>query len=146
MSNIEKVLSAVAIAALSSTASVAHAEETAKEGRPALAAAGATIFSLSYIASAAYASMGYESVDATESNRAPLFIPWGGPLAMLSKHPTAAETGMYIADSVVQLGGAAMFVAGMIHTVPVSKKGESSILIAPIVSPHAALAFVGGTF
>jgi len=146
MSSIEKLLAAAAIAALSSRASVARADGPERAGRPPLAAAGATIFSLAYIASAVYAADGYSAVDATESDRARLFIPWGGPIAMLWKHPTAIEAGMYIADSVVQLGGAAMFVAGLIPTSDAWKYERSSIVVAPIVSPHTAGAFVGGTF
>jgi hypothetical protein len=83
-----------------------------------LVSAGATLFALSYLGSAAGATTSYDTDDETASSRAALWIPAIGPFLVMGDTKSASADVLLALDGLAQIGGLTMFVYGL--ALPVS--------------------------
>jgi hypothetical protein len=116
-------------------------------------AAGASVFTVAYLAAVLGATTGYPSVDTDESDRGVLFVPVVGPfIALGSRHDERVGV-LYALDGAVQTGSLALFVLGLAVSPPAHVRvlGGSqgpcwSVSIVPRIGVGMSGAAVTGTF
>ncbi len=77
-----------------------------------------------------------------------LFLPLAGPFIALATHETTvADSAMLVIDGIGQVGGLAMFIAGLASEQPyVRRVHEGGVTVTPLVGTGHAGAMVHGTF
>ena len=114
-----------------------------------LTAGGATLFALSYLASALAATTAYEGDASQTSSRGLLWIPAAGPFMMLGS-ATAAGGALAVLDGLAQLGGLTMFAWGLATpssaSSPADHETRPAVSIAPVVIAGASGAMLTARF
>jgi hypothetical protein len=118
--------------------------------RPAAVWGGASLFALTYVASAFSATTGYTADDGTTSSRAAMWVPLVGPFVTLGSTRPAGEDALLVLDGLAQLGGLTLFVYGLTAStpavVPRDASGRVTLSIAPRVDRRDTGASIVGTF
>jgi hypothetical protein len=100
---------------------------------------GASLFALSYLASALAATTGYSTDDGTSSSRTPLWVPAIGPFVMMGNTSSAGADILLAVDGLAQIGGLTMLVYGLASPKTSRAGGEATaplaFSIAPLVAP-----------
>lgn len=78
-----------------------------------LAWAGASLFALTYLASALVATTGYASASDTDTPRAALWVPAAGPFIMMGRVKAAGQDALLVLDGLSQVAGLTLFVYGL---------------------------------
>jgi hypothetical protein len=111
---------------------------------------GATLFTLSYIASAVGATTGYDDDAGTTSSRAVLWVPVVGPFVWMGSTSSAGWNILLALDGLTQIGGLTLFVYGIATSprpTPVrSAPTALTLSVSPLVAPGASGAALFGTF
>jgi hypothetical protein len=110
--------------------------------------AGASIFALSYLASAFSATTGYMADDGTMSARTPLWVPAVGPFVMMGSTSSAAADVVLAIDGLAQIGGLTMFVYGLRapRAAHVDTQSGPHVSVAPLVAHRVSGATLVLTF
>jgi hypothetical protein len=116
--------------------------------RSELVWAGASVFALSYLASALSATTGYTADDGTLSARTPLWVPAVGPFVMMGSTRSVAADVILAVDGLAQIGGLTMFVYGFgVPSAPrVDTQSGPRVSVAPLVAHHVSGATLVLTF
>jgi hypothetical protein len=118
--------------------------------RPAAVWGGASLFALTYVASAFSATTGYTADDGTTSSRAAMWVPLVGPFVTLGSTRPAGEDALLVLDGLAQLGGLTLFVYGLTAStpaiVPRDASGRVTLSIAPLLDRRTAGAGLMGSF
>ncbi len=116
-------------------------------GRP-IVWIGATIFTLSYIASALVATTSYHSDTADTTPHGALWIPVVGPFIVMGKSSGAGPEILLALDGAAQIAGLTLFVYG--QTTPKSPRAddtpEVTVSVAPLVARGTGGASVFAAF
>jgi len=107
--------------------------------RAGLAIAGAVVFVVSWVPALAITATTRDSCDSQSCRDGLLLlsIPVFGPLR-LAGHETSQHDALYVLWGLVQAGGIAMLVAGLIGHDVSADTNKSRVAIIPTASPHAA--------
>lgn len=111
---------------------------------------GATIFSLSYIATALVATTSYTSDSADTTPHGALWIPVVGPFIVMGKSSGAGHEFLLALSGAAQIAGLTLFVYG--QTTPKSAQrpddagARATVSIAPLVAPGTGGASVFAAF
>jgi len=148
-----RALSVVVLASLLLPSS-AHAQTvtTAPDERPGartLIWTGASIFAASYLSSAIGATTSYDDPAGTVSSRGFLWIPMAGPFMLMGSVQGAGWDTLLALDGAAQIGGLALFVAGVAlkHLRPRSADPSAvTLTVSPLVARGASGAALSGTF
>jgi hypothetical protein len=131
-------------------APVPSAYRTTPRGRKGFVVAGATLFTLTYLASAIGATTGYVHDADTISNRGMLWIPAVGPFIMMGNTSSAAGNVFLVLDGLAQVGGLTMFVYGLLApktlVVPDAASSAARISLVPILTSRSTGAALVGKF
>jgi hypothetical protein len=92
---------------------VESAEAKTSRREAPLAQVGASLFALTYLASALVAATGYDSTSGTDTSRAALWIPAVGPFIMLGSVKAAGQDALLVLDGLSQVAGLTLFVYGL---------------------------------
>jgi len=104
-----------------------------------LAQAGASLFALTYLASAFVAATGYESGSGTDTSRATLWIPAVGPFITMGSVKAAGQDALLVLDGLSQVVGVTLFVYGL-------EAKPSAVSVAPSAAHGAPGAALFATF
>lgn len=111
---------------------------------------GASLFALSYLASAISATTGYSTDDGLTSDRAVMWVPAVGPFVMMGTETSASSEVLLALDGLAQIGGLTMFVYGLASSKPMhtTSDGRSALRlsVAPLVTRSASGATLRVTF
>jgi hypothetical protein len=112
--------------------------------------AGAALFALPYLASAAVATTGYTSDAATDSARGVLWAPVVGPFVWIGSSGSAAADVFLVLDGLAQLSGLSMFIYAIATPravlTPDKPEGAATITIAPVFARGVSGAALVGRF
>jgi hypothetical protein len=118
--------------------------------RTPLVWAGASLFALSYVASAYSATTAYQANDGTTTSRTVMWVPLVGPFILLGSTHAAGNDALLVLDGLAQIGGLTLFVYGLTSTASVAAPREATrsatISLAPLVDRRTAGASVTATF
>jgi hypothetical protein len=111
---------------------------------------GASLFALSYVASAFSATTGYPADDGTTSSRTVMWVPLVGPFVTLGSTRSAGADALLVLDGLAQIGGLTLFVYGLASAAPAVSPHDASshltLALAPLADPRAPGATLVGTF
>ena len=111
---------------------------------------GATLFTLSYIASAVGATTGYDDDAGLTSSRAILWVPVVGPFIQVGSTSSAGWNILLALDGLAQIGGLTLFVYGIATSPrPTAVRSAPTALtlsVSPLIAPGASGATLVGTF
>jgi hypothetical protein len=126
------------------------APPAAPRPRSALVWGGASLFALSYGASAFSATTGYTADDSLTSSRTAMWVPLLGPFIALGSTRSAGDDTLLLLDGLAQIAGLTLFIYGLASSAPaVSPRDASShrmLALAPLADPRAPGASLRGTF
>jgi hypothetical protein len=110
--------------------------------------AGASIFALSYLASAFSATTGYTADDGPMSSRTLLWVPAVGPFVMMGSTSSVAADVILAVDGLAQIGGLTMFVYGLgaRGAAHVDTPSGPHVSVAPLVAHRVSGATLVLTF
>ncbi len=154
----------ITLAASLGLASPASAQSSAQTSTPVAAPssaasspelavwAGATLFSLTYIASALGATTAYTDDGGTYSSRTVLWVPVAGPFVQMASIDGAGWSTLLALDGLAQIGGLTLFVYGLLSpSAPPAQtarpaSSRPTIALAPFALHGASGAALVGTF
>ncbi len=127
-------------------APTAHPEATT------YAAAGASVFTLAYLASALGATTGFDDVASVDTARGALWVPVVGPFVTIgTARPPAGIAALYAADGFVQAAALTSLILGVVWRTEALQRqhaphGATSLTLAPALGPGVAGACVAVMF
>ena len=130
---------APALSSREATAQTAPARAVPRRQEAPLAQAGASLFALTYLASALAATTGYGSTSGTDSSRAALWVPAAGPFIMMGSVKAAGQDALLVLDGLSQVAGVTLFVYGL-------ESKPSAVTVVPSVARGAPGAALFATF
>jgi hypothetical protein len=86
--------------------------------RSVLVPGGASLFALTYIASAYSATTSYESDSSKTTSRTAMWVPLVGPFVTLGSTRAAGSALLLVLDGLAQAGGLSLFVYGILSSPP----------------------------
>jgi len=108
--------------------------------------AGASLFTLTYLASAVGATTAYADDAGTASSRTLLWVPAVGPFIMMGSISGIGWDALLALDGLAQIGGLTLFVYGLASPPARSAADAPKVSIAPFAVRGASGAALVGTF